>query len=223
MTLADLRTQVRIRLGGSSRQDLISGDGLTALDYWINFAVRELAHTFRFPQLERLDSSRTTSTADAFVSIPSDAYAIRTVFDITNAVYLRPLPGGFEEYERTRVLSSDQGRPTHWVRQASSIYFKPRPNGAYGLRMLVQDEPATLAAPGDIPIIPEVWHDAIMLLAVRNGWNALDETSRATAVEQGEYRAFLTRVRLPQAIESHTRRPRGIRAWRGIRDRRLGI
>jgi len=219
MTLAEMRTQIRYRVG--RRSDLTSGDGLTVANYCINRAQRQITHTFRFSELEAENTSRTTVNNVDTVAVPTPAYAVLSVFDVTNTLFLRPLPGGWESYERTRSTST--AHPTQWLRFADLIYFRPRPNGAFNLRMGIQTEPADLTVDGDQPVIPPVWHDGIIILATIHLWRSIDEDERADALERGEWRSFLSQVRTPKALESHVSKVRGLRVQRYLSNRDVGI
>jgi hypothetical protein len=221
MTLEQMQAEIRFRLGGTRRSDLQSGDGLTALNNWIDFAYRSLVHTIRFPQFERLDTTQSTSVSNAYITIPTGIYNIFTIFDITNANYIEPLPGGWEEYERRGVLSANAGKPSRWTRLNNLVYFEPRPDAVYALRLFALDEPS-LIAPGTEPVIPEVWHMGIVFRAVAEGWIAYDEPEKsASAMKQ--YAQHLGSTRTQRGVESHGRRSRGIKVFTGATNPRLGV
>lgn len=219
-TFSDIQGAVRFRLG--ARTDLSSGDGLTALNLWINAAQQELAHMLRFPGIERNDTSMVTSSADRFVNLPSDAYAVLSVYDSTHSFMLDPFEGGWHEYER-QVSTTTTTQPTKWLHFENRIYFKDPPSGAFNLRVGLWINPPTLVNPGDTPVLPPIWHEAITLLATRSGWRALGDDRRADLLEQGEFASFLARVQTPKAVESHVPKRRGLRVRRFITKPHLGI
>ena len=224
MTLAEMQTVLRWSLGGTLASQHSSGDGLTVLNYWINYAYRRLCNIIDLPALERLDTSMTTASGVASVTLPTDTYAVLTFYDVTNSHYIHPLNGGWEEYERQGVIiGSTSTNLTHWTRFGNSAYFKPRPAGAYALRAKLKIEPPLLSAAGSTPIIPPIWHDGIVILAKAKGWRDNGDDSRANAILAGEWREFMSGIRTPRAVEGYTRRGRGIRVKHNISDRTLGI
>ena len=223
MNLGEMRTVLKWALGGTLASQHSSGDGLTVLDYWINFAYRQLANALDLPALERLDTTMSTVATQAFVNLPADTYAVLTFYDVTNSHYIHPLTGGWEEYERQGVIiGATSANLTDWTRLANQAYFKPRPTGVYQLRAKLKVEPAALSDAAASPIIPTIYHDGILILAKSKGWRDNGDDTKANAVLQGEYRAFLAQTRAPRTVEGYTRRGRGIRVRHSIVDRTLG-
>lgn len=222
MNLATIRSHVRYRVG--ARGDVATGDGLSAINGWINAANREIAHSTRFHELE---GEGTVSTANGVrtVAIPIAAagnavYAVLSVYDTTNAALLDPFVGTFQEYERT--IGTTTNRPSEWLHFSNAIYLKPTPNAVLVLRAGLWLEPLELVDDTDTPEIPAVWHDGIEILATRNGWRALGDDERALAIERGEWASFLRRVRTPIGIEAHVPKRRGARMRQRIVDHRIG-
>lgn len=220
MDLQTLRSTVRYRL--NNRDDLTAGDGLTALDFWINEAYREICHTTRFTELESENTSLTTSSTLRYVALPTDVYAVLNVFDVTNSTQLDPFEGGIQEYERQNA-GGITGFPTKWLTHANRIYFHVPPNGAFSLRVQLWNEPATLSATTDTPVIPAVWHDAIVILATRNGWRGIGDDTRAALIEGGEWAAFMQRISTPRAIQGQLAKRRGLKLRLNIRWPHKGI
>lgn len=219
--LSEIQSSVRFGLG--SRSDLLAGDGLSALNGWINAAQREICHRFRFSELEREDTSLVTNASDRFVSIPGNVYAVLSVYDATNSRLLDPFPGGYPEYERA-VSSTIRTRPTEWLRFANRIYFKDPPDNAYSLRCGFWVEPDILGADlSASPIIPEVWHDGIKILAKRNGWRDLGDDRRAQAIVSEEWQPFLSWVRSPMGIEMNNAKRRGLKFRRNWHHQHMGV
>lgn len=218
--LTTLRAGVRYRLG--NRTDLTTGDGLTALDRWINAAYQEICHTFRFTELESEDTSLTMSTSLAYVAVPSNVYAVLSVTDTTASQHLDPFEGDFAEYERRRITLT-AANPTRYLIYANRIYFHPIPSAANVLRCGFWLEVTPLSAVTESPIIPSLWHDGIIILATRNGWRDLGDDTRAQLIETGEWLAFTARVRTPRAIEAMLAKRRGLRVRRFIRTRHKGV
>ena len=219
-SFSDIQAAVRFRLG--ARTDLSSGDGLIALNVWINDAQQQLAHMLHFPGIEREDTSMTTSATDRFVTLPSDAYAVLSVYDVTHSYMLDPFEGGWHEYER-RVSTTTTSQPTKWLHFEDRIYLKDPPNGAFSLRVGLWIHPPQLVDPGDAPVLPPTWHEAITILAARNGWRALGDDRRADLIEQGEFASFIARTRTPKAVEHNVPKRRGLRVRRFITHPHKGI
>jgi len=219
MTLAEIRAQVRYRVG--QRADLQTNDGLTSLDYSINAAYDEITHNFRFTELERLDLGQSAAQGDESIPVPTNAYAVLTVFNTTDSLRLQPLVGGWEARERN--FSTTQVRPDRWVRFADALFFKQPADATYNFRIAVQDSPTELTAASASPVIPRVWHRGIIILAVRNMWNGLDEEDRADRIMRAEWPVFRNSVRTAKAIEEYSKKPRGLRVERRFKNRRIGV
>ena len=109
-SLSDLRSRVRYRLGQLT--DLTSGDGLTALDSWINDAYSELVHTVKFHEFES-EQTLVTVASTRTIALASNIYAVLSVVNVTSNAGLDPFAGTFAEYDRT--VGTSTGKPREWL------------------------------------------------------------------------------------------------------------
>jgi hypothetical protein len=91
---------------------------------------------------------------------------------------LKPLR--YDSWRRTFDFGThDAGTPCYWAVDAGNqLCVGPKPDAAYVIRGFYRRTPQELAANGDIPILPERFHDAIvhrahmMLAASDEAWDA---------------------------------------------------
>jgi hypothetical protein len=204
--LGQIQTAVRYRLG--DRSDLSTTDGLVLLTRWANEAQREICHAFRFPQQED-EITLSTNATNRFVTLPATTYAVLTVRDTTNNRSLVPLEGGWHEYERRDTTV--RGAPSKWLHFKDRLYLYLPANGVYTLNVGIWKEPTDMVNIEDSPSVPVIWHDAVKILATRNGWRDLGDDRRAELIESGEWLRFINTVRTPSGIESTNPKRRGLR------------
>ncbi len=217
-TYAQLQTLVRYRCG--NRSTLQSADGLTILQAAINDAQRELAHTLTFHECESAPSISSTALQNYIdLSALSAIYAITSVYDVTNSVFINSFRGGIERFER--LYSATPGTPSEWLHHGTRLLLRPTPSAVISYRLSTYIEPADMIA-GSSPILPLTFHKAIEHLAVRNVWNAIGDEERAVAADK-DYSNFLRRVRSPKAVEAYTVKRKGLAPLRSFRNPRTGV
>jgi len=174
MDYGTIKSHLRRNLGGR--------DDISAYEQnWINSAYLDLVTTGKFPELGRfapipcpaLDDKDTVNTAedDTDFAMPTDALFIVSVRDTTND---QPLKWrDIRWYDKHR--STTNGKPQNYAEYGGRFYIDPPADDIYALerRFRKKVDIPVLTADAHIPVISEVWHEAIELAATYRGARSL--------------------------------------------------
>ena len=187
MTFSQMGIYLKFQFG--NRTDLEDVGDTNLYNIWINSAYKQLCsrnrfwalkRNFKFPQLQALDTSQSTTDAVAYLSMPSDALIIQNLQDTTNERdldYIKPI----EYFSFTDRADTDaEGQPTEYTRSGDYIYLHPTPDATYTTEILYRKRPATLSGAEETAIDDE-WDDAILALAAFIGFSWLHEYDKAEA------------------------------------------
>lgn len=130
----------------------------------INRAYRRLCNAFSFYESEDTDASITTADGTASYDTPSDVVSIVSI-KITGDTEYTLTPQIMPWYERQDTTDDNKGIPEFYIRHGSKLYLWPTPDDEYSLRIRHEKPPTALAANDDEPVIPEEWHEIIVLQA----------------------------------------------------------
>lgn len=205
---ATLKAHVKYRLGMDTGPEDVGSDHVNYYGIWTNQAYKQIcaAHkmpglnkVFRIPELET-SSSATTTDGTAYVSVPTDCIAIRTVFDETNDRKLTYIPLAEYLAYTDRATTSAEGDPTEWTRAGSKIYLHPTP-GTTGdtLTIHYKKRPSDLSGTSTT-IIGDEWDEPIVILASQKGfiWQGAFDKAKAARDEFIEIVAGLISAYDPQ-------------------------
>lgn len=198
MTLADLRNELRIMLGGRPETD----DPM--LDRWINFAYLDTATSLEIDELKGSLSFNST-VAEAMYLLPDVVRAIRHASIIDTANYAA---GGRElklsNIGAYRKAADATGEPREFVRENKLLLLYPTPVAARSITLDVWIRPQKLTDDSDSPILAEEWHEVILKNARAKGHSALREFETA-GVTENEHISLVRRKDEPEALEDANR------------------
>jgi hypothetical protein len=192
MALSDIRTQVRIEIGG--RQDMDS-----VIDDQINYALQEFCTMYEFEELQGNATTTTTSGQHTYL-LPSDLYVLWYVKEETqnNRQLERKDYNSFHQRDETEL-----GTPSSYAVYAKQLLLfdqVPDDNGGsnYSIRILYWKNHAKLVVDGDAPVTPLEWERGIRMKATAFMFNILDMDEKAAAKQQ-ELDRWLSRIKIPKA------------------------
>ena len=206
---SDMKAYVKLRLG--QRTDLENVSGTNMYGVWVNSAYTKLATSSKlvatrkdmyFPQLET-SSTASTVDAQAYVSVPTDALIVRTVFNTTDSAKLDNITWGKYIGYTDRTNTSSETAPTEWVRSGTYLYLHPTPDKAYSLTIYYKKLVTALTGTG-VTVLGAEWDDSIVSLATYIGLLYLGEFDKAKIV-QAEFMENATSIANLYAIEETDR------------------
>ena len=165
--LSVLRTELRIHLGyeTTDTEELSDGDA----DLLLNRAFWELLNKFNFRE-EECSVEFTIADGEDFISLPTLFESLRTL-EIKNADTNKWTPlvrADIKEF--TRVANDDtsaKGAPENYFREGTGIRLYSSAGGApdatYTLRIKYRVTLADLATGNTTLVIPDVWHELVLL------------------------------------------------------------
>jgi len=175
--LADLRTELRIHFGyePNGTSDLSDVDA----DLLLNRAFWELLNKFNFRD-EECSIEFTVADGEDFISLPTLFESIRTL-SILNADSNQWTPltrADVKEFERVaNDDTSNKGAPENYFREGIGIRLYSSAGGApdatYTLRIKYRVTLADLSSSNTTMVIPEVWHELVLLGGVWRGLQRL--------------------------------------------------
>lgn len=186
MNLADLRRAVYDTTGFPTTDGFITP---AVVDGQINAAIRYISLVRPWRWLEATDTTNTTTTSGtASYAVPSDYVATRSVN--INGQICRSV--GAEEYDASAYADY---RPSHYtyVVEGSNLKLYPTPDGAYTIVHRYTKVEPTLADDLKSPLMPSVYHDAIITRASYTTLLRANEPTRA-AVYQAQYQDWEKRM-----------------------------
>lgn len=195
MTLADFRAEVIPALG--IRTDI----PVDRIDRWINQGYFDLASSL---DIETLYSSYSFNTVagQPMYSLPGSVASTRAVSVVDSASY--PTFGGrplekmdLNEY---RTAKEKVDKPRGYFRNGIILVIYPTPSDAYAVAVDFRIRPLKLTAVTDSPILPEEWHEAIIISALEKGYRRLMEFDKALTM-QNELTNLIRRKRDERAEE----------------------
>lgn len=182
LQLSEYRTEVQSALGDRGVTD-------NRLDRWINFAYMELAGALDFETFDG-ESSATSSSGTNSLSVPTDSMTVKAVVDDDNDTLLQWVP----KHEFFRLPRSQQGTPEKWTQHIDQVLLQPTPDSTVNYLVLYKDVPTRLSADTDTTAIPQVWDQAVYMLAVHYALMSLAEEQRASLWLQRAVQFIRTRV-----------------------------
>lgn len=174
MDLVTMRSALRTRVGVPASDALYTDAVCTAL---INAALHHIESEADWGWLE---AEETVATINGTAT-----YSLPTRYRSSIGVYS---PDGFPLEKATaeshRLLRGASGTPKVWDVFGSSLRLAPVPTGAANLTHAYIGGEADLAADGDTPSLPAVWHNAVVEYAAYLGfrrWSAQADAGSALA------------------------------------------
>lgn len=186
----EFNAHLKFQLG--KRPDLEDVDGTNMYDLWINTAYKWLTTrnrfwkvrmNFYFPEMEGIDSSKSTSDGVAYVSVPDNTLFVREVFNTTSKQGLDWMSSKAYLQCTDRADTNAEGPPREWTTIGDNsggkyLYFHPTPDTTYSLELLRRRWPAALTGTNTTQI-GEEWDEAILLLGAHIGHDWMGEAEEA--------------------------------------------
>lgn len=199
MDLTTFRTVVKDRLG-------LQADDRWSSDTSLTYAINQALHTFETAQQSGWPWLRTVVSFPTVAGTASYGFATISggAFDIAKIVELRISVPASQFMDPLMVVSKadllgyygDQTTrtPEAIAVDGQAVWFGPIPDGAYTVvGTVIRTEP-DLAAGGDVPITPTIFHGAIVEKAAELIARRLAHASLASSCHQG-YVELLTQAR----------------------------
>lgn len=197
-TLADLKGEVLAH--GFSEADYGP-----RIDVWLNEGLSRVARRVRIPQLEAAMSVATVAGTAEF-ALPANLIRVRTLRIPADADPLEQL-----DLEQLDHLTAERGRPRSFALAGQNVRLYPTPDRAYALELRYWADPATLAAAGDVPAIPDDYADLLVTYALWKGYR-MEDDFQAAAFYRQEFTDELAAARsdIQHRSTSHVRQVQGL-------------
>lgn len=170
MNLGVMETAVRSRMGIPT-DDAMYTD--TPLDLDINSAIHHIESLFDWPWLEAEETIAAVAGTDNYAPI---ATWLRTI-----ALQIGDYPSlqriGIEEL---RAMSASAGRPFFYAVNREKLWVRPVPavNTLSFTHTYIRTE-TDLANDADLPLMPAIWHQAVVEFAAHLGFRRLKKSQQA--------------------------------------------
>lgn len=184
---SEFQSDAKFEFGRSASQtDLDS-----RIDDWVNVGYLQFCSINKIgttrlilPELDDIDSSKTTGDGVKYVLAPTGHLFVHTVYDVTNSNKL-----DFKDHdwywERTdRNDANAEAKPNHWIPYGTYIYLHPTPDDAYDLEIPFRKRPTLLSTSNTTTAIGDEWDEPILKLAVIIGLRKLRMYERANEEEK---------------------------------------
>jgi len=182
-TFAIFKSELLWVLGNRSSADINSMEGNLINDAYQGLCSKnkfwrfEVPPTFNFPELDTKKLA-TGNDGDAYISKPSDALIIHTVWDMTNDKELDYKDHTWYVAQTGRADANREARPSYWIPYSNKIYLYPTLNAEYNLAIYYRKRPDALTGT-QTTVIGEQWDDPILMLATIRGLMLLREFNKA--------------------------------------------
>lgn len=180
MTLRELREQLAFQLG--DRKDIPD----PTLNLWVNWGYLALCSMVDIEQLKGSISFSSVSTQAQYL-LPIAVRNIKAAaiygsgFGMLGLTRSRPLLKKDIHWFRSQKDLS--GQPRYFFREGQVLILYPYPDAAYPIGLDIKIKPKTLTADVDCPLIPEEWHEVILLAARVRAFRALMEFDKASIAQ----------------------------------------
>ena len=164
MQLSEFRTKLRTRIGSPSATDVPDTPNL---DGHINTAYAEIFNKYKFKR-RRARAKFPTSIGANKYDVSGLTDVIYKVWDRTNGVELEYVGTNTlaqQDYDASPNALVQNARPRQWTFVETYLQLLPPSDGSYSIEFVYKVRFAKLANPADVPIIPELWHRGIYILA----------------------------------------------------------
>lgn len=186
-TFSEFQADAKFEFGrDSSQTDLDS-----RIDHWVNIAYLQFCSINKIgrrwltlPELDAIDSSKSTSDGVKYVTVPSGYLFVHTVYDVTNTTKLKYRDHEWYWRQTDRDDANAEAKPQYWVPYGTYLYLHPTPAAAYVLEIPYRKRPTLLSASGDTTAIGDEWDEPILKLTVITGLRKLRMYERANEEEK---------------------------------------
>ncbi len=215
-TLSSMRSELLLELG--SRADVDT----TRLNKWINWGYRNLCGMLKLQEL-KFSFSINLIVGQPFYALPVQVRSVRNVsvedatrYPTTGGVNL--LMSNEEEYKRqpNNAAVKPYLSPQNWFRYGRMLVVFPDPVYVLPIDIDAWLRPDKLVLDADSPVIPEEFHEPLILHARRRAWRSLQEFSKANIAANDFLEAL--RPLIDTDGEEEENNPRGLTVVRKASD-----
>jgi hypothetical protein len=184
-TLLSLRSELLLQL--SSRTDADA----TRINRWINWAYRNLAAMLKLSEL-KASMQLNLAVGQPFYLLPVQVRSIQAVsmadaIDYANKG-IKLFLSNEDEYRRQ---SDRSGTPQNYFRFGRMLVVYPDPDTLFPIYLEFLIRPKDLVADTDSPILPQEFHESLLLYARHKAWRSLRNYQEASLAKND----FLTELR----------------------------
>ena len=197
MTLAQLRTALRLRIGSPSTTDVPDAN----LTGHVNSAYQEILNKYKFKR--RRGKAKFSTQIGVSKYIVSDLTdVIYTVWDRTNGKMLERVGKtklAQEDYNSTPPTSVQNGKPTQWDHAETYLHLLPAPDAVYQIEFVYKVIFVALSLDADVPIIPFNWHRGIIILGAHIYYDDEGSDPQKAVYHKNQFRDWVA----DQPVEEH--------------------
>ena len=191
MNLGELRGAVNRRTG-------IAVD-TAALNDWINFALTEIALEDRWPWLEAQTTFTTVAGTNVYTLTPTTVRTVISVVDANGNAYDPASDRDLLIFSTGDDLVSQFSEDGKWFSaKAQQLRIAPTPSSAFVVTVSYISNEPRLLADIDSPLLPEVYHEAIIeraALEVVSRRNQVSSDSRKADMYMKNYNRLLMKMK----------------------------
>lgn len=168
-------------------------------DQHINAAYFEFLAKSDFP-MEVQFSDVTYTPGARFRDLPGGAFRVLQVFDATREVKLDPLYGWGRELKL--YADRETGDPRYYRVVGPNLYLFPQPDTTRTVEVYYYGDPTPLVADADVPVIPERYHEALVVGALMASYED-DQNFESADKLLRRFRDFIDTARIEYAAPFH--------------------
>lgn len=130
----------------------------------LNIAYKNFLAEAEFP-MEETSTVLTITAGSRSVALPANVFSVLAVRDDTNNVKLTPMYGWGNMFQRFPD-PAETGDPQNYRVIGPNLHIFPTPASNTNIEIFYSQEPADMVANADVPILPNRYHDGIVLMAL---------------------------------------------------------
>ena len=171
MNLQQMTNLLRGRIGNPTTTDVAD----STLQAELNAAYLDIKGRYRFHRARKRCQFQTV-IGQARYDLPLDILVVLRVSDETNRVKLEK----WGDRHLARRPDNELAKPLRYVRYRDWIELNPTPDGVYTMEVYYKFMDQLLQVGGDVPQLPETWHEGIVVLGKYNYYaNVANEAPKA--------------------------------------------
>lgn len=171
-----LLASLRSKIGNPTTADVPDG----TLTGYLNEAYRHITMRYRH-KVVRATNQFNTVAGTATYTLAGQYLIVLQVWDRTHNVKLVKIdPEARTQLDLSVSNPTQRGWPQYYETKQNGIVLYPTPDDAYAIEAEYKANPADLSAGGDTPVINDLWHPGIVMLARWYYWDAKIDAPKAT-------------------------------------------
>jgi hypothetical protein len=185
VTLTEMRTAVRTRIGNPSTDGFFTDAQLTDL---INEALAAVSAEEDWPWLQTSANITTVAGTAAYAAPAGWVHTKQLYINLYDPMIYLSLA------EIDSISTTDTGQPQMFTVYDEDIVLRPVPDAVYTVVHQYNRSETALAADGDTPLMPSIFHYAIVTLAAKLAHDRQRDLQRSQ-IEEADYQGWLRRMR----------------------------